>query len=81
MLLTKAGYSLTTVPNAHLCCGSAGTYSLLQPSLSQQLLHNKLASLETDQPDFIASANIGCQLHLETQSRTPVKHWIELLEM
>lgn len=79
-LLQRAGYRLTAVPDAHLCCGSAGTYSLLQPVLSKLLLANKLDALQQDSPDVIATANIGCQLHLAGASRVPVKHWIELLD-
>ena len=71
---------LTPVPDAHLCCGSAGTYSLLQADLSQRLLANKLSALQSGAPSIIATANIGCQMHLATQARVPVKHWIELLD-
>lgn len=78
-ILQKAGYTLVDVEDSHLCCGSAGTYSLLQPALSQQLLKNKLTALQQQQPDIIATANIGCQLHLTTRADIPVKHWIELL--
>ena len=79
-ILQQVGFQLTPVVNSHLCCGSAGTYSILQPSISRRLLHNKLQALQRGQPDVIATANIGCQLHLQTQSSVPVKHWIELLE-
>lgn len=79
-ILQRCGYQLTPVANGHLCCGAAGTYTLLQPALSQQLLNNKLAALEAGQPDVIASANVGCQMHLESEAKIPVKHWIELLE-
>ena len=79
-ILQKAGFTLTEVPDAHLCCGSAGTYSILQPKLSQQLLDNKLNALQGDEPDVIATANIGCQMHLASQAGKPVKHWIELLD-
>ena len=79
-MLRRAGYQLTAVPDSHLCCGSAGTYSLLQPELSRQLLRNKLSALESDRPDVIASANIGCQLHLASATGIPVRHWIELLD-
>ena len=78
-ILKRVGFELTTVADSHLCCGSAGTYSILQPELSQQLLENKLENLEHNQPEIIATANIGCQLHLTTKANTPVKHWIELL--
>jgi len=80
-ILTNAGYNLTQVNDAHLCCGSAGTYSVLQPKLSKKLLHNKISALQKDRPDIIATANIGCQMHLSTESDKPVKHWIELVEM
>jgi glycolate oxidase iron-sulfur subunit len=79
-LLTAAGYQITAVPDAHLCCGSAGTYSILQPELSQQLLKNKLAALQTGQPEVIATANIGCLAHLQTGTAIPVRHWVELLD-
>ena len=79
-ILQQCGYTLTSVPDSHLCCGAAGTYTLLQPALSQQLLTNKLEALANGRPDVIATANVGCQMHLESQAETPVKHWIELLE-
>lgn len=79
-ILRAAGFTLTRVADEHLCCGSAGTYSILQPKLSQQLLDNKLKALEAETPEVIATANIGCQLHLATKAGRPVKHWIELLD-
>jgi glycolate oxidase iron-sulfur subunit len=79
-ILTEAGYELTPVADAHLCCGSAGAYSLLQPELSQSLLKNKLNNLESGEPELIATANIGCQLHLQTRASVPLHHWIELLD-
>lgn len=78
-LLQKLGYELTPVRDAHLCCGSAGTYSLLQPELSQRLLKNKIANLNLGKPSLIATANIGCQSHIQTATALPVKHWIELV--
>ncbi|MBI1906821.1 MAG: glycolate oxidase subunit GlcF [Rhodocyclales bacterium] len=78
-LLVAAGYVPTPVRDAHLCCGSAGTYSILQPELSLQLRDNKLAALGEGRPAIIASANIGCMTHLEAGATTPVRHWIELL--
>ncbi len=80
-ILQQAGYILTQVTDSHLCCGSSGTYSILQPKLSQQLLNNKLTALQEEQPEMIVTANIGCQLHLETKSSVPVRHWIELLDV
>jgi len=78
-LLAKAGYSMTSVSDAHLCCGSAGTYSLLQPAISQELRSRKLASL--GEPAVIATANIGCLTHLQGGTERPVRHWIELLDV
>ena len=79
-LLQRLGFGLTPVNDAHLCCGSAGTYSILQPELSQRLLENKLENLQAGSPTVIATANVGCQLHLESGCTVPVKHWIELLD-
>jgi glycolate oxidase iron-sulfur subunit len=64
----------------HLCCGSAGTYSLFQPEISRRLLERKLAALSVGEPEQIVTANIGCQLHLASRSDVPVRHWIELLD-
>jgi|AntDeeMinimDraft_5_1070356.scaffolds.fasta_scaffold04080_2 glycolate oxidase iron-sulfur subunit len=80
VILAQAGYKLTHVRDSHLCCGSAGTYSILQPTMANQLRENKLESLTAEQPEVIVTANIGCQLHLEAAAGVPVRHWIELLE-
>ncbi|MBZ0070974.1 MAG: glycolate oxidase subunit GlcF [Thiohalobacteraceae bacterium] len=79
-ILTRLGFELTEVRDSHLCCGSAGTYSLLQPALSTRLRDDKLAHLERPGPELIATANVGCQLHLQGAARVPVRHWIELLD-
>lgn len=79
-ILIASGFDLTHVPDAHLCCGSAGTYSILQPELSQQLLKNKAAALESGHPELIATANIGCLMHLKNGTQKSVKHWIELMD-
>ena len=79
-LLADLGFDLTPVPDSHLCCGSAGTYSILQPELSQQLLKNKIAALTSGEPSAIVTANIGCQSHLQTATGLPVRHWIETLD-
>ena len=68
------------VPDSHLCCGSAGTYSLLQPDLSERLKANKLAALASGSPAEIVTGNIGCQTHLQTGTALPVRHWIVLLD-
>jgi glycolate oxidase iron-sulfur subunit len=80
-LLPAAGYELTPLDDAHLCCGSAGTYSLLQPEIAGQLRTRKLAALTAGAPDVIATANIGCLAHLQGATATPVRHWIELLDV
>jgi glycolate oxidase iron-sulfur subunit len=79
-LLDRAGFELTPVPDAHLCCGSAGTYSILEPELSGRLRANKLAALASGEPEQIATANIGCQVHLSAGAALPVRHWIVALE-
>jgi glycolate oxidase iron-sulfur subunit len=79
-LLSSAGYTLTAVADPHLCCGSAGTYSVLQPVLSWRLLNNKLTALTAGSPAAIASANVGCIGHMQGATTLPVKHWIELLD-
>ena len=79
-LLASLGYTLTPVRDAHLCCGSAGTYSILQPELSRRLQENKIAALESGRPDAILTANIGCQMHLQGATALPVRHWIEALD-
>lgn len=79
-ILARLGFVMTPVADAHLCCGSAGTYSLTQPQLSQRLRANKLQALEGGAPALIATANIGCQLHLTAASQVPVVHWLELLD-
>jgi len=80
-LLEQCGYQVSTPKDAHLCCGSAGTYSILQPTLSGRLLDNKLGHLCASEPNFIATANIGCLMHMQTRSSVPVLHWIELIDM
>jgi glycolate oxidase iron-sulfur subunit len=79
-MLAAAGYALTQVPDGHLCCGSAGTYSILQPELSKQLLANKVDNLHSGSPDVIATANIGCLTHIQSGTPLPVRHWVELVE-
>lgn len=79
-ILQKLGYETTPVADSHLCCGSAGTYSILQPKISHQLRKRKLDNLMAGSPAIIASANIGCQTHLQETSVIPVQHWIELVD-
>jgi glycolate oxidase iron-sulfur subunit len=79
-ILLALGLELTPVADSHLCCGSSGTYSLLQPKLAGELKANKLAALEAGRPDLIATANIGCLTHLASGTTRPVQHWVELLD-
>ena len=79
-LLTSAGFELTMVPDSHLCCGSAGTYSILQPELSQRLLKNKVEALESGKPAMLATANIGCLTHIQSGSSLNVRHWVNILD-
>lgn len=78
-LLTKLGFVLPEIEDAHLCCGSAGTYSVLQPAMSRDLRAEKLQRLEASNPETILTANIGCQLHLQGGTDTPVRHWLEVV--
>jgi len=78
-LLERAGYALVPVADAHLCCGSAGTYSMLEPELATRLRDRKLAALGAHTPQAIATANVGCQLHLGAAAGIPVLHWLQLL--
>jgi len=80
-ILRDWGFELTPVADGHLCCGSAGAYSLLQPVLSDRLRADKLVALRRGSPQVIASANIGCLMHLRqgAESSLPVRHWVELL--
>jgi glycolate oxidase iron-sulfur subunit len=79
-LLGRLGLQLTPVADSHVCCGSAGTYSLMQPELSERLLKNKVYALEHGQPDIIVTANIGCLNHIQSMTDIPVRHWIEILD-
>ena len=79
-ILGRAGFTLARTTEKNLCCGSAGTYSILQAPISQRLRENKLQALTGDAPALIATANVGCQLHLQAAAGIPVVHWIELLD-
>ena len=79
-LLARAGFQLAPVRDAHLCCGSAGTYSILQPAIAGELRARKLGALQEGKPAAIATANIGCLAHLQAESNVPVRHWIELVD-
>jgi len=79
-LLRAAGMQLAKTTEKHLCCGSAGSYSITQPQLSGSLLDKKLKALTIDNPQRIVTANVGCQMHLATAASVPVMHWIEVIE-
>jgi len=79
-LLTAAGVDLVPVEDGGQCCGSSGTYSVLQPGLSQKILAKKVKGLTANAPEQIVTANVGCQMHIQTATDTPVKHWVELLD-
>ena len=79
-LLSRAGFVVKDVPEGHLCCGSAGTYNILQPALAEQLRARKVANIESLAPDVIAAGNIGCITQLAAGSAIPVVHTVELLD-
>jgi glycolate oxidase iron-sulfur subunit len=79
-LLSAAGFTVKDIPEGHICCGSAGTYNLLQPELAGQLRARKLANIARVRPDVIATGNIGCMVQLADGSSAPVVHTVELLD-
>lgn len=79
-LLVDLGFALQPFGESHLCCGSAGTYSVTQPELAQSLRDRKLGHIDAAQPDCIVSSNIGCITHLQSGTATPVRHWIEVVD-
>ncbi|HEY1283534.1 MAG TPA: glycolate oxidase subunit GlcF [Steroidobacteraceae bacterium] len=79
-LLRKAGFTVLDIPESHICCGSAGTYSLLQPEMSTQLRERKARNIESAQPDVIATGNIGCITQIEQGTRIPIVHTVQLLD-
>jgi glycolate oxidase iron-sulfur subunit len=79
-LLSKLGFVVKDVPEAHLCCGSAGTYNILQPDLAQRLRERKVARIESVAPDVIAAGNIGCITQIKTGTAIPIAHTVELID-
>jgi glycolate oxidase iron-sulfur subunit len=79
-LLSRLGYDPQPIADAHLCCGSAGAYSLLQPEMAKRLRTEKIAALTASQPQAIYTANIGCWMHLADGSPVPVRHWLEAID-
>jgi len=78
-IFSDCNYQLIPIKDKHLCCGSAGTFSITQPTLSKQLREQRLAGLMIGQPDVIATANVGCLHHLNAGSPVPVRHWVEVI--
>lgn len=79
-LLKRAGFAVVEPRDAHLCCGSAGTYNLMQPEISGQLKERKVKTLEAKKPDVIAAGNIGCMMQIGSGTQVPVVHTVELLD-
>ncbi|MGD9784676.1 MAG: glycolate oxidase subunit GlcF [Hyphomicrobiaceae bacterium] len=79
-LLTAAGYTVLTVPEGHICCGSAGTYNIMQPELARELRDRKVRNIRSQRPDLVAAGNIGCITQLEQGMDIPVAHTVELLD-
>jgi len=79
-LLRKAGFAVKDVPEGHLCCGSAGTYNMLQPKLATRLRDRKLANIAKTAPEVIAAGNLGCITQIASGSGVPVVHTVELLD-
>jgi glycolate oxidase iron-sulfur subunit len=79
-LLRKAGFSVLDVPEGHICCGSAGTYNILQPELARQLRDRKVANIKSVRPDIVAAGNIGCMMQIAHGTDIPVVHTIELID-
>ncbi|HLS50974.1 MAG TPA: glycolate oxidase subunit GlcF [Burkholderiaceae bacterium] len=79
-LLQKLGAQMQPVADSHLCCGAAGSYTILQPEMATQLRDKKMQTLEASRPDTIVSANVGCQVHLNGSHGKKVRHWVELVD-
>src|SRR5208337_3601181 len=79
-LFSRAGYSVRSIPEAHLCCGSAGTYNILQPDIAKALRDRKVANIARVKPDVIATGNIGCITQIASATATPVVHKVELID-
>ena len=79
-ILAQFGYDKKPIKDSHICCGSAGTYSIFEAEISNQLKEKKLKNLKASNPEMIVTSNIGCLMHLQKGSSIPVKHWVELLD-
>ncbi len=79
-LLKSLGFALRNIPEGHLCCGSAGTYNLLQPEISRELRDRKIRNIDSVAPEAIATGNIGCMMQLRTGTGIPVVHTVQLVD-
>jgi glycolate oxidase iron-sulfur subunit len=79
-LLRNAGFTVSDVPEGHLCCGSAGTYNIMQPEIAGELRRRKAANIKSVRPDVVATGNIGCITQLAGALNVPIAHTIELLD-
>ena len=79
-LLSKSGFNVAEIPEGHLCCGSAGTYNILQPELALRLRDRKLQNIATVNPDIVVTGNIGCMNQLASESEIPIMHTVQMLD-
>jgi glycolate oxidase iron-sulfur subunit len=79
-LLKKTGNNILNIPDGHLCCGSAGTYNILQPKIAKQLLKQKVENINKIKPDFISTGNIGCIMQIANGTDIPIIHTVELID-
>ena len=79
-LLRNAGFTVVEIPEGHICCGSAGTYNILQPVIAGELRQRKVGHIRSVRPDLVAAGNIGCMTQLELGMDIPIAHTVELLD-
>ena len=79
-LIEKTGNKVLNIPEGHLCCGSAGTYNILQQKIAQTLLKNKVENIEKVAPDFISTGNIGCMSQISSGTNIPIVHTVEIID-
>ena len=79
-LLTKTGNTILNIPDGHICCGSAGTYNLLQSDIAKKLLKNKISNINKINPEFITTGNIGCITQIATGTKIPILHTVEIID-
>jgi glycolate oxidase iron-sulfur subunit len=79
-LIKKTGNEVLNIPEGHLCCGSAGTYNILQQKIAKKLLQNKVENIEKVEPDFISTGNIGCMSQISSGTNIPIVHTVEIID-